>query len=300
VTIVQNPAEPSRSQAIALLLIDRGPEAQQAIQALTSQSSDANAVEVIAAQRGGVVVGATLLRRQPGLTAQVWSPRIAAREPSEVAMGLLDAAMESARRWQCSLVQAVLEPASDVQFDAIAATGFERVAELLFLVSWLHEAPQAPTPRPFEFAAYRESDRRRLAELIEATYEGTLDCPRLNGVRRSDDVVASHQATGLFDPGNWFFVRQGGDDIGCLLLAKHPHSGQWELVYMGLLPTARGRGYGLQLVQAAQSLARQKGASQLVLAVDAANAPAIATYLAAGFVVWDRKPVYLKILPMRW
>jgi hypothetical protein len=34
----------------------------------------------------------------------------------------------------------------------------------------------------------------------------------------------------------------------------------------------------------------------LVLAVDAANEPAIATYAAAGFAGWDRRSVFVRIV----
>jgi ribosomal protein S18 acetylase RimI-like enzyme len=36
------------------------------------------------------------------------------------------------------------------------------------------------------------------------------------------------------------------------------------------------------------------GRRQLVLAVDAANAPAIAIYRKAGFTAWDRRNIFLR------
>ena len=36
--------------------------------------------------------------------------------------------------------------------------------------------------------------------------------------------------------------RCGGSDVGVLLLTDHPVDGQWELLYMGLAPEARGGG----------------------------------------------------------
>lgn len=297
VTIVQNPGQPERSQAVALLLADRSDDGRQALQqALSGVTPADDAGVLLAALRGNRVVGAALLRRQPGRTALAWSPRLASGEPAQTAAELLSATLEVARDWQCSLVQGVLEARLDAGLDALVAAGFEQMAELLLLVCWLQEAPARLSAQAFELVPYHDSERPRLARVIESTYEGTLDCPRLNGVRQIGDVIAGHQATGAFDPQHWFFVRQAGHDIGCLLLANHPAVRQWEVVYVGLTPAARGRGWGLQLIQTAQSLARQQGAAQLVLAVDAANTPAVEAYLAAGFVVWDRRAVYLKIL----
>jgi len=62
------------------------------------------------------------------------------------------------------------------------------------------------------------------------------------------------------------------------------------------VPEARGRGYGLDLTRHAQWLAREAGCDQTVLAVDAANDPAIRTYVAAGFREFDRKTVWIRAL----
>ena len=35
-----------------------------------------------------------------------------------------------------------------------------------------------------------------------------------------------------------------GRDVGVLLLADHPRARHWELMYMGLVPEARGTGLG--------------------------------------------------------
>jgi ribosomal protein S18 acetylase RimI-like enzyme len=64
---------------------------------------------------------------------------------------------------------------------------------------------------------------------------------------------------------------------------------------MGLTPAARGRGWGHELTRHAFSLAQAAGRRQLVLAVDANNAPALKTYAAAGFAAWDRRSVFLRM-----
>jgi hypothetical protein len=111
-----------------------------------------------------------------------------------------------------------------------------------------------------------------------------------------DDVIAGYQATGSFDPARWFLLRHDGSDVGCLLLAEHAANRQWEVAYVGLAPEARGRGWGVATIRQAQWLARRARVGRLLLAVDAANAPAIATYAAAGFSAWDRRTVMLRIL----
>jgi ribosomal protein S18 acetylase RimI-like enzyme len=65
---------------------------------------------------------------------------------------------------------------------------------------------------------------------------------------------------------------------------------------MGLIPEVRGRGWGLLLIKHAQWLAAQANCNRVVLAVDAANEPAIRLYSLAGFSEFDRRTVWIKSL----
>ena len=122
----------------------------------------------------------------------------------------------------------------------------------------------------------------------------SLDCPHIEPARGIDDVLAGYRATGVFDPARWLIVGHQGNDVGCVLLADHPQLDQWELIYMGVVPEARGRRFGLGIARHAQWLARQAGRERLTLAVDAANSPALDVYAAAGFVIWDQCHVFLR------
>ncbi len=80
-----------------------------------------------------------------------------------------------------------------------------------------------------------------------------------------------------------------------LLLAEIPHRDVWEIIYLGLTPSARGRGLGRKALEHALELARPN-VPRLELAVDLRNIPATRLYQSAGFVVRDRRAVYLAIL----
>ena len=131
--------------------------------------------------------------------------------------------------------------------------------------------------------------------MIEETYIETQDIPALNGVREIQDVIEGYERTGDFAPQLWLFVQAQGRDVGVLLLADHPRQNQFELIYMGLIPTARGRGWGAKLAGHAQQLTMAAGRERLVLAVDALNDPAIRAYTRVGFVEWFRRSVFLKV-----
>ena len=150
-------------------------------------------------------------------------------------------------------------------------------------------------PSELDYVPYDGTQRGRLTELIERTYEGTLDCSELDGVREMDHVINGYQATGVFRPENWLFVRNGGQDVGVLLLADHPKGRHWELMYMALVPEVRGRGWGRQITRYAQWLARGANVERIVVAVDAANSPAVAMYRDSGFELWDQRAVYVRV-----
>ena len=160
------------------------------------------------------------------------------------------------------------------------------------------DARSFPSEQPhleFNLEPFSPANHERLIRLIEATYRGSLDCPLVDGIRDTADVLAGYRAAGQFRLELWLLVQVGGRDVACLLLADHPAQDQFEIVYLGVCPECRGRGWGLALTRHAQWLAHRAGRSRVVLAVDAANAPAIAVYETAGFVAWDRRSLLVRV-----
>jgi ribosomal protein S18 acetylase RimI-like enzyme len=250
---------------------------------------------LLAARRGGRLVGGILAEIQVGRTAVVWPPCLVPDEPPSTAERLLATASEFLAREGICVAHALLDPGMTEDETLLRAGGFQPLANLLYLVCLEdHFPPSRPTSR-LEFESYSPANHGRMARLIEATYVETLDCPRLNDVRQIDDILAGYRATGGFDPDRWLLVGHQGEDVGCLLLADHPERENCELVYMGLAPAARGSGRGKEITRHAQWLTRQSGRPRLVLAVDEANVPAIRAYSTLGFHSWNRKAVHLKI-----
>ncbi|HEX5102368.1 MAG TPA: GNAT family N-acetyltransferase, partial [Pirellulaceae bacterium] len=166
-----------------------------------------------------------------------------------------------------------------------------------YLAAEADSFPEHPLRLPFALAAAANLERASLIDLVDATYIGTLDCPRIDNLRKTADVIEGYQAVGASGSQLWKIVLGENDRrVGCLLIADHPSAKQWEIVYVGLVPEVRGRGWGLELTRHAQWLARQAKVERLVLAVDAANEPAIRIYAAAGFLAWDRRAIWIKPL----
>jgi len=287
-----------RAEALGLVLSRHSSEERRANlpSLLAAAGSSPLAAEgLLGAYRGGRLVGATFSQLQPGKTALVWPPRTVAGEPAATDERLLQTACDWLGRQGVRVAQILLRPDMPADETAWRRVGFEPLADLLYLVSQENQFPTRLPKNPLTFEAYSPVNHQRLARVVEATYQQTLDCPGLDDVREIEDVLDGYRATGVFDPSRWLIVRHEGRDVGCLLLADHPEHGNWELVYMGVVASARGHGWGMDIARHAQWLTRQAGRPRLVLAVDAQNRPAIAMYAAVGFETWDRRRVYSRV-----
>ena len=99
------------------------------------------------------------------------------------------------------MAQALLEDSQPKDAEVLTAGGFRHATDLLYLVSTVAAFPTSPPPDRLEYVPYTAERHRRLAEIVEQTYEGSLDCPGLDKVRNIEDVLCGHKATGEFDPG---------------------------------------------------------------------------------------------------
>jgi ribosomal protein S18 acetylase RimI-like enzyme len=256
----------------------------------------ANDFVLLAAHRGRELRGAVLAQRLPGRVAVVWPPQLTAGEEAATCALLLQRLLESLRGADVHLAQVLVENAAEGERELLCAAGFQRAGELVYMAAAADCFPADPPSLPLALETYSPHNHDRLLRVIEATYRGSLDCPLIDGLRETQDVLAGYRAAGQFRPELWLLARASGNDAGCLLLADHPAAEQWEIVYLGIVPEYRGRGWGLALTRHAQWLARRAGRARLVLAVDAANRPAIEAYRAAGFVSWDRRSLLVHAL----
>ena len=251
----------------------------------------------ITATRGGRLVGAVLSYTQPGRSAVLWPPQIIDGESRETAQRLLSAVCDWLTTQKVRMVSALMQTPTHAEDVVLRDGGFKPLTELLYLVSLEGDFPSNAPESALEFELFRPDQEPRLMSVVSATYEGSLDCPALEGTRAMDEVLESYRATGVFAPDRWLLVRHEGHDVGCLLLADHPEDENWELIYMGLIVPARGRGWGREIVRYAQWRTGQAHRPRLVVAVDAANRPAVDMYASAGFRAWDRRAVYVKRFP---
>jgi ribosomal protein S18 acetylase RimI-like enzyme len=287
-----------REEALLLVLCDLAPSQRREIAAGLGDAgaTGARSHGLYVAVRDQRICGAVWAQPQPGKTAVVWPPQLLPGVSRQTAYRLAEAATRELEQLDVGMAQVLLPPEEDAHIAVLTAVGFQHLADLLYLSCEAgHFETIAPPHCELEFVRYEDSQRARFAQVIEQTYENTLDCAELNGVRSMDDVLDGYRATGTFRAENWLIVCKASHDVGVLLLADHVEAKHWELMYMGLIPAVRGRGWGREIVRHAQWLAHRAAVERIVLAVDAVNEPALEMYRSVGFEVWDRRAVYVRV-----
>jgi mycothiol synthase len=297
VEIVRCPAE-LRAEALALVLCELAPSLRRDViggllETEEVEGSDDEALFI--ARCASELRGAAWGQRQSGNIVVFWPPQLAAGEDVTTAHRLAEAVTAAIDETDAEMMQVFLPAPAAETVKVLQHVGFRHLADLRYMTAESARFPVAAPDGELEYAPYYGSQRGRLMDLVGRTYVGTLDCRDLDGVRDLDHVIKGYEATGVYRPENWLFVRHKGADVGVLLLADHPRGRHWELMYMALVPEARGRGWGRQITRYAQWLARGAGTDRIVVAVDVANLPAVAMYRDSEFELWDQRAVYVRV-----
>jgi mycothiol synthase len=232
-----------------------------------------------------------------GRTAVLFTSPIIKNEGVAQAGSMIRVALASQDAQKVHLVQALLEPVQRLERKALAEAGFSYLAKLVYMRHPLAKSGPACESvealnwegQPLTALAWQEDRQDRFREAILASYEDTLDCPELVGVRRIEDIVEGHMAVGRFDPSWWTALYLQDEPVGVLLLNPFVDRRELELVYLGLSPKFRGGGLAGRLMNAALARAKAERFTGMLLAVDEHNAPAMRLYQGLGFRPTGRK-----------
>ena len=195
-------------------------------------------------------------------------------------------------------LQAALDPADSFAQQLCLAAGFHPLTEVDQLWrsiddhSLLNSASPIQSKLRVQLQPASVLSRCRFEQLLGQTFEGTLDCPELNGVRSHHQVLQSFLMGRSFRDSTWWYsLWLNNRPVGCLLLTSH-HSDLVELSYMGLIASARRMGLGHYLVQQAIRAAASMQSSILFVAADTRNLPAQQLYMRNGFRFHRRLKVF--------
>lgn len=236
---------------------------------------------------------AVWVQPQPGNTARLWLPA----NRSQWAAILLRGAQQWADSQGLSIVQAVVDTADEEAALLLRENGFPLLVDLLYMQAQTrrHRSQGDPAPSTSPEASIESIGQlpsARLLSLMTRIEDGSLDCPGLHGVLSPLQAIEGFQRQGQFTPEHWCVLRFRGEDAGLLLLAPHPQTLCWELIYMGIVPAWRGHGLGQLLVAEALSRAGENSAELVLLSVDVRNQPACRIYEETGFRIYAKRSLY--------
>ncbi len=247
---------------------------------------------------GERLLGACLGIVSPGRTAMILPSVCAPRSPlcSAVTRALMNLE-HFARHEDLVILQSLIPEQGEGQAHALADAGYKYLADLRYLALVIRDQPSSVAlSHKLVLEDYCAVDKDVFLRTLEKTYEGSVDCPALTGLRATEDILLSHLHTGIHDPKLWFLARVNGKPIGVLLLTHVPLRSAMEIVYVGVVPEARGNSYGRYLVNLAIEKASMANRNHLMLAVDQRNHYAMKIYESLGFIETDRRHAWIRSL----
>jgi ribosomal protein S18 acetylase RimI-like enzyme len=277
-------------------------------QYLDAEARDCNSRDVLAQLAGstvnpeglfvlreaGAIVGVQMCVPLPGAMALMWLPQ--SRDgPRRIERE--DRLLQHAQRWLrdrgVKLAQALFPCDGLPDTAALERHGFDHLTRLWYLRHRLDAAiDRAPSRLDVRRA---DTDHPTFVATLLRSYQGTLDCPEINGVRTVDEILEGHRSQGLHDPGLWWLAKLEGQPAGVALLARMPETGDWDVAYVGVVPELRRRGIGRDLMLRILHACRADRAAGVTVSVDGRNSPACQLYRQLGFEPVDRREVLLAI-----
>ncbi len=255
--------------------------------------------------QGDTVCGACLYVLSPGRTATVLRPELDSRcelpDQWAVLREMIVHAARACREAGAVLVQALLEDSPEQPSGKLfIEAGFHHLALLEYLELSVLGAGRGGEAGQgglgglggWTWETFRSDLEEEFTGVLKRTYEGSLDCPELDRLRRPADALASHRSSGRFTPEGWLLARRDGAAAGLVLVNRAVGRPACELVYMGVVPEHRGTGLGRALVGQAIRKTRELGGQVLTVAVDSNNTPARKLYEEAGMRPTRRRHVY--------
>ncbi len=234
---------------------------------------------------GEGLCGSCLALRAPGRAALLLTPTSMRtdRERRGIALALV-AACREAKKSDLALLQVLLPPRDETMSAMAREAGFRFLTRLRYLERPIESREHdSRTALDLDWVPFSPEAAGIFRQAVESSYSASRDCPELNGLRTTEEVLEGHRSAGDFDPDLWTVALRGQEPVGVLLLVGIPRHRAIEIAYMGVAQVARGAGVANSLLAQAVTTVEQSSAKFLTLAADERNQPALRLYERWGF-----------------
>ena len=249
------------------------------------------------AHDNGVLCGSMFCMPAAGASGLIWPPQTTCVENAPgVADRLVNHTCDWLRPRGIKLAQALLSANETFLAPPLERNGFRHVTALWYMRRNMGVAAPSMEQRRLTLQAYDPNDPSVFSRTLLTTYEKTRDCPEVSGVRSIQEILDGHSADAGSIFSHWWLAVEGEQPVGVLLANESPEWESWEIAYIGIVPDARGRGLGRELMIRALVEAEASEVRQLTLCVDVRNSPAMELYRSLGFDHYDTREVYLAVL----
>ena len=245
----------------------------------------------------GGIEATVLAAPAAGRTAMLFASRPSSKRRIPAMGALIRTATEQLAEADVALAQALLDPGATEEHRIFEAGGFLKLAQLDYLerpIPRFRSIRAEPLPDDITIESWDPRNRAEMIDLLERSYEETLDCPGLTGLRRTEDILEGHLSAGVFMPEWWSILKVDGKAEGVLLFNRAADGNTIELVYLGMSRSVRGRGLGRLLLTNGLAALDNADGRAVVLAVDRTNAPAVRLYKRFGFRLSVKRVAYVR------
>ena len=247
----------------------------------------------------GCLVSACLTWTSPGAAAMVMIPsRMRHTQERFVLSQLLRTVQERAWKQGIMVLEVLVEADSPDPEASLREADFRYLTRLMYFRRPIVAADREQAVSPgIEWVSYTPEVEPLFTATLDQTYTQSMDCPELTGIRTTAQVLAGHRAVGVFDPALWWIAKREGQPVGLILLNRCVHDPLLEVVYVGVVCSARGTGVADALLSRAVGAASRVNVRDVALAVDGRNTPARRLYGRWGFVQTGERGAWIACAP---
>ncbi len=253
-------------------------------QMLRAQKHDPNC-QIIVADQDHIIFSCFLMPHEGG-SAFIFISSVADLNLDTIPLALeaVHRLKKSAAEKNLNFLQLMISPDDTHKIAFANRAGFKRAADIHYMYREVNSRIGIFRIPPYvSWQTYNTDNHNVFADIIEKSWQDSLDCPDVDGLRTVEDTIKSYKASGIFTSRCWSLLCVNNEPAGVCLLSPLPSQGSIELTYMGVVPGCRGKSLGRIMLNRALSLSAIDGYKLMTLAVDSNNFYAWNIYKAAGF-----------------